>query len=176
MPQWTYGVDERVFDALVAAGITARPGYGVWGHSAGAQFMHRMISLGLRGKVHAAISANAGTYAMPTQTVAYPYGLGGAGIDDAALAALLRFRLTVMAGTADIDTTTASFPRDALAMAQGPTRYARAHAYVATARAQAARLGIHCAWTIVDVPGVGHDGKRMATAAAPIVSAALHAA
>ena len=60
-------------------------------------------------------------------------------------------------------------------MAQGPTRYARAHRYIEAARAAAATRSIHCAWTIVDVPGVAHDGERMSIAAAPILSAALHA-
>ena len=175
MPEWTYGLDEQVFDALRSQTLTTRPGYGVWGHSAGAQFVHRMIALGLRGKVLAAVSANAGTYAMPTLDVAYPFGLGGTGLTDDDLRRLLGFRLTVMAGTADIDTTSEHFPRDKAAMAQGPTRFARAHLFIANARAQAARLGLHCAWTIVDVAGVGHDGARMSRAAAPILSAALHA-
>ena len=174
-PQWTYGVDEQVFAGLQAAGITAQKGYGVWGHSAGGQYVHRMISLGLRGHVRAAVTANAGTYAMPTLDVGYPFGLGGTGMTDENLRALLGFRLTVMAGTADIDTASPHFPKEAAAMVQGPTRYARAHQYIATARAQAARLGIACAWTIVDVTGIDHNGEKMSAAAAPILSAALHA-
>ncbi len=172
--EWTYGLDKAVFDAMRDQDLTRRRTYGVWGHSAGGQFVHRMIELGLRDHVRIAITANAGTYAMPTLDVAYPFGLGGTGLDDDGLRRLLGFRLTVMAGTADIDTTSEHFPRDKAAMAQGPTRYARAHNFIATARAEAARLGITCAWTIVDVPDVGHDGERMAQAATKTLSAALH--
>lgn len=171
---WTYGVDGAVFAALKAQGLTGQAGYGVWGHSAGGQFVHRMISLGFREGVLAAVTANAGTYAMPSMETAFPFGLGGTGMDDAALAALLRFRLTVMAGTADVDATSPHFPKEKAAMAQGGTRYARAHRYIATARAEAGRLGVHCAWTIVDVAGVAHDGERMSAAAAPLLSAGLH--
>lgn len=173
--QWTYGVDEAVFARLQAAGLTAQRGYGVWGHSAGGQYVHRMISLGLRSKVLAAVSANAGTYAMPDLEIAYPFGLGGTGLNTDDLRRLLDFRLTVMVGTADIDSTAPHFPKEAAAMRQGATRYARAHTYIATARAQAAALGQTCAWTIIDVPGVAHDGNRMSVAAAPMLSAALHA-
>jgi hypothetical protein len=127
--EWTYGIPERVFHALCAQGITARRRYGLFGHSSGGQFVHRMISLGFRQCVAAAATANAGTYAMPDLSVAFPYALGGANIDEAELRALLTFRLTVFAGTADIDTTSEHFPSDDAAMRQGTTRYARAHAY-----------------------------------------------
>jgi len=173
--EWTYGIDGRVFAVLRAQGVTERTSYGVWGHSAGGQFVHRAMSLGFRDQVAAAVTANAGTYAMPDLSVAFPYGLGETNTDESALRALLAFRLTVMAGTLDIDNQSDHLPKDAAAMRQGDTRYARAHNYIATARAEAGRFGIHCAWTIVDVAGVDHDGNRMSAAAAPILSAALHA-
>jgi hypothetical protein len=172
--QWTYNVDERVFAELQSQGVTRRQRYGVFGHSAGSQFVHRMLTLGLRSKVQAAVAANAGTYAMPNLHDAWPYGFADTPLDAAGLAAMLGFRLTVMAGTADIDASSPNFPKEPVAMLQGGTRYARAHTYIAAARAEADARAIRCAWTIVDVEGVGHDGERMSQAAAPILSAALH--
>ena len=169
--EWTYGVDGRVFARLQAQGITQQARYGVWGHSAGGQFVHRMMSLGFRDHVAAAVTANAGTYAMADLYEPWPFGLADTGLDQEALEALLRFRLTVMAGTDDIDATSAHFPKEPAAMRQGGTRYERAHRYIAAARAALP----DCAWTIVDVAGVGHDGEAMSGAAAPILSAALHA-
>ena len=64
--QWTYGIDERLFAALRDQGLTRRQRYGLFGHSAGGQFVHRMLSFGFRDRVAVAVSANAGTYAMPT--------------------------------------------------------------------------------------------------------------
>jgi hypothetical protein len=171
--EWTYGVDERLFAALCAAGVTRRPTYGLWGHSAGGQFVHRMVSLGFRDAAVAAVTANAGTYAMPDLDTGFPYGLGNTGLDAAALRGLLGFPLTVMAGTADTDTASEHFPREPAAMRQGDTRYARAHNYLAAAQATATELATPCAWRIIDVPGVGHDGERMAAAAAPVLAAAL---
>jgi hypothetical protein len=173
--EWTYGIDGRAFVELRAQGITRRRSFGMWGHSAGGQFVHRAISMGFRANVVIAATANAGTYAMPDLTVGFPHGLGETGIDEDALRMLLRFRLTVMAGTLDVDNQSDHFPKDEAAMRQGDTRYARAHNYIATARAEAERRGMHCAWTIIDVAGVDHDGNRMSAAAAPILSAALHA-
>jgi len=173
--EWTYGVPGRVFASLRGQGVTARRCYGLFGHSSGGQFVHRMISLGSRDSVATAATANAGTYAMPDLDVAFPYGLGGTEIDETALRALLAFRLTVFAGTADIDTTSEHFPGDDAAMRQGPTRHARAHAYIAAARDAARRREMSCAWTIIDVPDVGHDGAKMSAAAAAILAATLHA-
>ena len=173
--QWTYGVPGRLFTALCTQGVTARRRYGVFGHSSGGQFVHRMISLGFRGTVAAAATANAGTYAMPDLQVAFPFGLGGTHLDEMALLTLLAFRLTILAGTADVDTASPHFPNDAAAMRQGPTRFARAHAYIDAARDAAKRYGVACAWTILDVTDVGHDAKQMSAAAAPVLAAALHA-
>ena len=173
--QWTYSVPGRIFAVLRAQGITTRRRYGVFGHSSGGQFVHRMISLGFRDAVAAAATANAGTYAMPDLDVAFPYGLGGTRLDEAAVRSLLAFRLTIFAGTADIDTTSPHFPNDAAALQQGPTRLARAHAYIAAARDAAKRYGVPCAWTLIDVADVGHDGRQMSAAAAPVLAAALHA-
>jgi hypothetical protein len=112
---------------------------------------------------------------MPDLGVDFPYGLGGTGVDEADFRGFLGFRLTVMAGTEDVITDDPHFPKEPSAMAQGPTRYGRAHNYIAAARAAAEARGMRCGWTILDVAGVNHDGNRMSAAAAPILSAALHA-
>jgi hypothetical protein len=173
--QWTFGIDERLFDALRAQGVTARRRYGLFGHSAGGQFVHRMLSFGYRDRVAVAVSANAGTYAMPDLTVPWPFGLGEVGMTDAMLRALLAFRITVMAGTNDTKTTGRFFPKGPRSLRQGATRHERAHNYVRDGRAAAAASGLHCNWTVIDVPGVGHDGAGMSAAAAPLIAAALHA-
>jgi hypothetical protein len=173
--QWTYGIDERLFMALRAHGVTARRRYGLFGHSAGGQFVHRMLSFGWREHVAVAVAANAGTYAMPDLQTAWPFGLGEIGIDADALHELLHFRITVMAGTNDIKTSGRFFPKGPRSMRQGATRFERAHNYVRAGRDAAAALGTRCAWTVISVPDVGHDGARMSIAAAPIVAAALHA-
>lgn len=173
--QWTYGIDERLFLALREAGVTTRRRYGAFGHSAGGQFVHRMLSFGWRKHVAVAVAANAGTYAMPDLDVAWPFGLGAVGIDADALREVLRFRITVMAGTADTRVTGRFFPKGPRSMRQGAHRFERAHNYVRAGRDVAAALGTRCAWTVISVPDVGHDGARMSAAAAPIVAAALHA-
>jgi hypothetical protein len=172
--QWTYGIDARLFDALRAQGVTSRQSYGLFGHSAGGQFVHRMLSFGFRERVAVAVSANAGTYAMPDLDIAWPFGLGETEVDPISLRSWLGFPITVMAGTHDTKTTGRFFPKGPRSMHQGPNRHARAHAYVRAGHAAAEALGVRCAWSVIDVPGVGHDGERMSIAAAPVIAAALH--
>jgi len=172
--QWTYGIDERLFTALRRQGLTQQQRYGLFGHSAGGQFVHRMLSFGYRDRVAVAVSANAGTYAMPDLDIAWPFGLGDTELDADALRAVLEFPLTIMTGTHDIKTTGRYFPKGPRSMRQGATRHERAHNYVRAGHAAAETLGTRCGWNIINVPNVGHDGERMSIAAAPIIAAALH--
>ncbi len=172
--QWTYGVVERLFTALCEQGVTKRRTYGLFGHSAGGQFVHRMLSFGYRDRVAVAVSANAGTYAMPDVEIAWPFGLGDTGHDAQTLRRLLEYPITVMTGTLDISTTGRFFPKGPRSMRQGATRHERAHNYVRAGHAAAEALGTRCAWSVINVPDVGHDGRRMSVAAAPVVAAVLH--
>jgi poly(3-hydroxybutyrate) depolymerase len=174
--QWTYGIDERLFSALQDQGLTKRKTYGLFGHSAGGQFVHRMLSFGFRDRVAIAVSANAGTYAMPDLRTPWPFGLGKTCIDPDLLRQLLEFPITVMTGTHDTKTTGRFFPKGPRSMKQGATRHERAHNYVRAGHAAAEALATRCAWTVIDVPDVGHDGQLMSEAAAPVVAAALLAA
>jgi hypothetical protein len=172
--QWTFGIDDRLFHALQHQGITTTQRYGLFGHSAGGQYVHRMLSFGYRDHVAVAVSANAGTYAMPDLATDWPWGLGATEVTQDDLRTLLAFPLTIMAGTADIKTTGRFFPKGPKSLNQGPTRHARAHTYLRIGQAAAATLGVKLAWTVIDVPDVGHDGHRMSDAAAPLIAASLH--
>ncbi|HEY1413431.1 MAG TPA: alpha/beta hydrolase [Rhodopila sp.] len=173
--RWTFGIGPRLFAALHAQGITTASRYGVFGHSAGGQYIHRMLSFGYREHIAVAIGANAGTYAMPDLSIAWPWGLGETEFTAADLPSLLSFPLTIMAGTEDTRTDGRFFPGGKKSMLQGPHRHARAHTYLAIARRAAEAQNLSLAWRVIDVPGVGHDGRRMSDAAAPIIARALRA-
>jgi hypothetical protein len=132
-----------------------------------------MLSFGYRENVAVAVSANAGTYAMPDLTIDWPWGLGGTEVTADDLPALLAFPLTIMAGTEDTKTTGRFFPGGKKSMKQGPHRHARAHSYLEAGKKAANQHRVPLGWQVIDVPNVGHDGRRMSDAAAPIIAAAL---
>lgn len=163
--EWGYGVPARVFAALREAGITTRPRARIFGHSAGSQFLHRMISV-MDGPWENPICGNAGWYTLPDLSRPFPEGLGGVGVSDADMARLLARDLIILAGDADTETSGPSLPAQPAAVAQGPHRFARARNYLAAGQAEAARRGVPCNWRLIVVPGVGHDGHTMSVAAA----------
>jgi hypothetical protein len=117
-----------------------------------------------------AISANAGYYTLPLRGegggFSYPYSLNGTPATEATLGAALAKPLWVMLGERDDDPAHPQRNRSRGAQVQGPTRLARGRHFMAVAAAEAARLKVESPWRAIVVPGVGHDSRRMASAAA----------
>jgi len=167
--QWTFSLIEKVFDALRRDhGITAEH-YDIFGHSAGAQFVHRMVLFMPGARIRIAIAANAGWYTMVDDRRDMPYGLGGAGIDSVGLRGALTTRLVILLGDRDTDPNDKYLRRTAKAMAQGSHRFERGRNFFSTALKAATAAGMPFAWTQQIVPGVGHDNAGMAVAAAKLV-------
>jgi len=164
--QWSQAIPGRLFALLREAGITRRPRFYLWGHSAGGQFVHRLLATQPHGILEAVGAANSGWYTLPTLDLPYPDGYGGIGLTLDDIKRLLTYPLVIFAGDRDIDGTTENFPKHESAMAQGPHRFARAHFFLERGRQEAAKLGIACNWRGVVVPGVAHEGMRMSHFAA----------
>ena len=165
---WTYAVLARLWSRLREAGITMQPRAHVYGHSAGGQYVHRLLSTQDHGFIEMAVAGNPGWYTLPTLDLPFPEGLGGIGLDEGHVRRLLAFPLIVLAGDKDIATDDPNLPSNVEALRQGPHRFARAHHYVEFGRKAAARLGVPFAWRLQVVPGIGHDGEAMSAVAASI--------
>jgi pimeloyl-ACP methyl ester carboxylesterase len=164
--QWSQAIPGRFFTLLREAGVTRRTSFHLWGHSAGGQFVHRLLATQPHETLAAVGAANPGWYTLPTLVLPYPDGYGGIGLARDDIARLLTYPLVIFAGDRDVDGTTENFPRHEAAMAQGPHRFARAHFFLERGRAEAAKLGVTCNWRLVMVPGVGHEGMKMGAFAA----------
>jgi poly(3-hydroxybutyrate) depolymerase len=75
---WTYAVIERLFDEM----RDGQKDYRLFGHSAGAQFVHRMALLMPENRASVVLAANAGWYLMPEwrkdkDPSGYPHSLVG---------------------------------------------------------------------------------------------------
>lgn len=167
---WAYSAIEPLFDAIRRReGLKARR-YGLYGHSAGAQFVHRFVLLGSGLRMSRAVSANAGSYMLPTRAEKWPFGLSGAPAGAWNPRRAFAAPLTLLLGGADNDPAHQSLPRQPEAVRQGPHRLARGLAFHSAARAEAKRLATGFAWSCAIVPGVGHDNGRMTAFAAPLFS------
>ena len=163
---WSQAIPGRVFALLREAGVTRRDKAYLWGHSAGGQFVHRLLATQPHGIFEAVGAANSGWYTLPSLDLPYPDGLGGIGLTRDDVGRFLGYPLVIFSGDQDIDGTTENFPKHEAAMAQGPNRFERAKFYLAYGQAEAARLGVPCRWTRITVPGVAHEGMKMSAFAA----------
>lgn len=168
---WSFAAIEPLFDEVRKRFGTGVPRYSIYGHSAGAQFVHRFVLFMPEARLEKAVAANAGWYTMPDPDLRFPYGLGGAPVDRAALNAALGKPLTVLLGTADTDRADPDLRKTPEADAQGPHRYARGQTFFARAKGAAAARGLPFAWSRKDVPGIGHSNAGMADAAAVLLVA-----
>jgi poly(3-hydroxybutyrate) depolymerase len=166
---WSFAVIDRAFAQIVPMTPIRRQTYALYGHSAGAQFVHRFVAFWASDRLEMAIAANAGAYMLPVMSEQYPYGLGQAGITEAMVKAAFGRSQSLLLGEADTDPDHATLPRAPAAMRQGAFRLERGQRYFERARIEAERLGTPFAWTLATVPGVGHDNARMAGAAVELL-------
>lgn len=163
---WLYSVPARVFAALQAGGVTALKQARLYGHSAGGQFAHRLLALEDNAIFSEVVAANPGWYTLPDLTRNFPEGMGGIGLSEHELARWLAYPMHILAGDQDIVENDPSLPSQPEALAQGRSRYARAHFVYDFAQAEAKRLGLDFNWKLIQVEGVGHDGAAMSRATA----------
>jgi hypothetical protein len=145
--------------------------YSLLGHSAGAQFLDRLAAF-VPTEARRIVVANPGSYVVPSLDIAAPYGLGmvyAPAEGDAQLRRYLSQPLTIYLGEGD----TRDDDRDEspAALAEGASRYQRGLNVFNAARALAQGRGWTLNWRLVELPGVGHSGRKMF--AAPQASEAL---
>lgn len=166
---WSYSVLEPLFDFVRHETGNQRSGYSLYGHSAGAQFVHRFMLVVSNNRVEQAVSANAGWYTVPRPSVGFPYGLAGSPSTEVGLRRALGAHLTVLLGEDDTDAESDSLRSTPEADQQGSNRFARGHFFYDAGRDEAAQLGTPFGWSLRTVPNAGHDDSEMAPAAAPIL-------
>ncbi len=145
--------------------------YTLIGHSAGGQFLNRVIAF---GDVRPArvIIANPGTWVRPDLNTTVPFGLGGlyAGADgEIALRRYLAAPVTVLLGQEDVRSRELSVNPNA--MAEGRNRLERGESVFRQAQDVARQRGWPFNWRMAVVPGVGHDARSMFASAQALEAA-----
>jgi poly(3-hydroxybutyrate) depolymerase len=149
-----FGLRDRKFD--------------MWGHSAGAQFVHRMILFRPATPVRLAVAANAGWYTAPDLDIDFPYGMRHPHLAFASkdILAFTSMPLVIMRGKTDTEVTS-SLRQTPEANAQGKHRYARAGYMYDKGR----EADPNTSWALVDVDSVGHEHSEMAPPAQDLLEA-----
>lgn len=158
---WNFGIIERLFrDVRVCVGSN-RDTFGLYGNSAGSQYVLRCLALTEAAAVDMAVASNSGMYMLPDLSVDYPIGMGGLDLDKSHLRRYLGRRLTILLGDADTDGAAPDLPSGETAMAQGPHRLARGLWYFEHCKKVAERLGTRLGWKLEIVPGAAHVSQQI---------------
>jgi poly(3-hydroxybutyrate) depolymerase len=160
--RWAFTVVEELVGWVRRVLKLPEEAFALWGHSAGAQFIHRFLLFRPRAPVQVAFAAGCGWFTLPDAGRRFPYGLrhpllrfGAQELED-----YLRRPLVIM--RAELDTERDVHLRTTRgAERQGRNRFERAGRAYEVAQA----LDAGCRWRLVTVPGVGHDWVEMARAA-----------
>lgn len=165
--RWLFSDLDAIFEAAVKRTASRQSRYDVFGHSAGGQIVHRMMLLAPNPRVRTAIAANSGWYTTPAPGVPFPYGVQGLALTSEQLRAAFSSDLVIFLGEHDNAQETRGHLRETEeTAAQGPHRLARGRHFHEVAQREAARHGLPFNWRLHVVPGVGHDYRAMAEAAA----------
>jgi hypothetical protein len=164
---WSFSAIEPIFDEVRKRFGMEADGYALYGHSAGAQFVHRFLFHVPEARTTRAVAANAGWYTMPDFSIEYPYGLKDSAVSREMLEKAMQRPLTILLGEEDTGPEHPSLRRTPEAMAQGPHRLARGRAFFGSGQAAARDLGVPFAWQLLTVPGAEHENRLMAPAAIP---------
>ena len=167
---WNFGIIDRLFEHVRIAVGSSRRTFGLFGNSAGAQFVLRYLALTEGAAVDAAVAANCGWYMLPDLAIEYPDGMGGLDLDESYHRRYLGRRVTILLGDADTDIAAPDLPRSETAMAQGPHRLARGLWHFEHCKKVADRLGGRFDWKLEIVPGAGHVDQQIYDRAASILA------
>lgn len=168
--EWVFSVVDRVFSEVRDRTGSTRSTFTLFGHSAGAQMVHRYVLFAEESHAGRIISANAGWYTMPDDTVEFPYGLEDIAITEAGLAKAFAKPVIILLGENDTNFKSKVLRHTPEAEAQGINRFERGKNFFETAQAKAAELNVPFNWKLITVPGVGHDDLGMAAAAAELIA------
>lgn len=163
---WTFATIEEIFDLIRKAIPEAPRHYSIQGHSAGGQFVHRMVLLTSNYRIETAVAANPGWYLLPDENYRYPCGIMNLPRQEVDLAAAYASKLVITLGTEDNDPNARLLNHGACAEMQGTNRYDRGCFFYAFAREDAPNRGFAFNWKLVEVPGVGHNADGMVKAGA----------
>jgi len=161
--EWTFSTLDPLFDYVKVAASNTQETYSAWGHSGGAQFLHRFVTYLPNSNLDIAVCSNAGWYTVPETAVSFPYGVDNGQLSTGNLTTAFLRKLIVHIGQNDNDPNSAGLRHNAVVDAQqGVHRLERARYYFNTSQATALNMGLTYNWEKHELPNVGHNPQLMA--------------
>jgi hypothetical protein len=159
---WSFTIVDNAFTHLKSRFQLRDNKYDIWGHSAGAQFVHRMLLWKPNARIRFGMAANSGWYTAPDTSISCPYGLRNPllSFTTQRLVDYTNRHMIIFRGTEDTlrDSDLRTTPE---ADAQGMNRWERAR-YMYD---KGVEINTNLNWQLIAVPNSGHDKDTMAPGA-----------
>ncbi|MCP6760435.1 MAG: hypothetical protein NHB32_17220 [Fischerella sp. CENA71] len=126
--KWAFTEIENIFTFVKRSTQVKANNYYIYGHSAGAQFVHRMVIFMPDAHLEKAVAAEAGSYIIPDENSEYPCGLKkltGESLPSVNLKKAFTIPMTIILGTKDNKVLSSEHDSYACAAQQGNNRLAR---------------------------------------------------
>lgn len=159
---WSFSIIEKIFRKIKSEESLETEKYYLYGHSAGAQFVHRFVQFFPEASLELAIAANAGWYTFLDQNVAFPYGIKDLNINEKELNTIFSKKLIVLLGDEDNNAFDKSLRNTFQAKDQGRHRFERGNNYFNFSKKLATNIEATFNWEMVYVEGASHHNSDMA--------------
>jgi poly(3-hydroxybutyrate) depolymerase len=156
--EWSISTISPLFEDILDKTASNQFQFDVWGHSAGAQFVNRLLLFGGELKIRTAIASNAGWYTVPYMNQSFPYGLTNSPLAVQQLDVPFSYDFRVHLGTEDTEFSNTGWSG---AFEQGESRYSRGVFFFNQSLLSAQDQSINFNWSQVDATGVGHNSIEM---------------
>lgn len=161
--KWTFNTVNRIIDDLKNRADASSSKVILFGHSAGAQFLHRYLFFADKIDADLVVAANAGAYLLPNEKADYPYGIKNVPVTENELKRAYESHAIIMLGESDVQRGK-NLPTNPSAELQGKNRFVRGQNFFAQSQAKAAEIGAKFNWQMITVPNVAHSGVKTAKA------------
>jgi len=161
---WSFSIIDQLFEFIKNEVNGNQETYNAWGHSAGAQFLHRFIFYLPNSKLNIAVCSNAGWYTVPEIGIPFPYGLNGSQLENSNLIDAFSKKLYIHLGEEDNDPNSSSLRHnDIVDDQQGLNRLVRGRYFFIKSKEMAENLNTQFNWEKTpEVPNVAHNHSAMA--------------
>ena len=160
---WTFSIIDPLFEDIKSKISGTQLSYDAWGHSGGAQFLHRFRFYLPNSKMKTAICSNAGWYTVPESTIDFPYGINKGQLSNSNLTIAFSKKLIVHLGLNDTDPNSNALRHNTTVDdQQGLYRLARGRYFFTKSQSISQALNVPINWQKYEVVGVGHDAQLMA--------------
>ena len=160
---WSFSIVDPLFEDIKSKISGTQLTYDAWGHSGGAQFVHRFRMYMPNSKMNLAICSNAGWYTVPDILPDFPYGIRKSTLTNINLTIPFSKKLIVHLGLNDTDENSTGLRRNTTVdNQQGIYRLARGRYFFTKSQSISQALNVPFNWQKYEVAGVGHDAQLMA--------------